>query len=71
VIVTKNVKRAVDYEAQQLLSSRYVLSVGVFPRNLSANVDIPHYGAAFPNPAESERNHVGRSMVPEVAMVQL
>ena len=71
MIVAKNVKRAVDYKAQQLLSSRYALGLGIFPCDLGADIDVPNYGAASTNPAEAERYHVGRTMVPEVAMVQM
>jgi hypothetical protein len=71
MIVAKNVKRAVDYKPQQLLSSRYALGFGIFPCDLGADIDVPNYGAAPANPAEAERYHVGRTVVPEVAMVQM
>jgi hypothetical protein len=71
MIVTKNVKRAMDYKAQQLLSSRYALGFGIFPCDLGADIDVPNYCAASPNPAEAERYHVGRTVVPEVATVQM
>ena len=71
MIVAKNVKRAVDYKAQQLLSSGYALGFGIFPCDLGADVDVSHHGTPSPDPAESERNHICRTEVPEVAMVQM
>jgi hypothetical protein len=59
------------YETQQLLSGRYVLPARVLPGNLGANIDITHDGAALPDAAESERNHVGRPVVAEITMVEL
>jgi len=71
MIVTKNVERSVDYKSQQLFAGRYALGFGVFPCDFGADVDVSYYGTPFPDAAESERNHVGWTVVPEVAMVKL
>jgi len=71
MIVAKNVERSVDYQSQQLLASRYAPGFGVFPCDFGADVDVSYYSTPFPDPAESEGNHVGWTVVPEVAMVKL
>ena len=69
--MAKNVERSVDYKSQQLLASRYAPGLGVFPCDFGADVDVSYYGTPSPDPAESERNHVGWTVMPEVAMVKL
>ncbi len=69
--MAKNVERSVDYKSQQLLAGRYALGFGVFPCDFGADVDVSYYGTPFPDPAESEGNHVRWTVVPEVAMVKL
>jgi hypothetical protein len=71
MIVAENVKCSVNYKTQQLLSGRNALCLSVFPRDLGADVDVSHYGATSPDTAKPKRNYVGRTVVPEVAMVQL
>jgi hypothetical protein len=71
MIVAKHVKRSVDYEAQELLPGRYPLGLGVFPGDLGADINVTNYGATSSDTAEAEGDHVCRTMVPEVAMVQL
>ena len=69
--MAKNVERSMDHKSQQLLASRYALGFGVFPGDFGADVDVSHYGTPSPDPAESERNHVGWTVVSKVAMVKL
>jgi hypothetical protein len=71
MIVAKNVERPMDYKSQQLLASRYAQGFGVFPCDFDADVDVSYNGTPSPDPAESERNHVGWTVVPEVTMVKL
>lgn len=62
--MAKNVERSVDYKSQQLLASRYAPGFGVFPCDFGADVDVSYYGTPSSDPAESERNHVGWTVVP-------
>jgi hypothetical protein len=71
MIATQHVKRAVDHESKHFLSRWNPLSMGIFPRYLRADINVPDNRAALSSASEAERNHVRGTMVTQEAPVQL
>jgi len=64
MIVAHDVKRSVDDEAQQLLASGYPLAPGVLAGDFDADVDVTNHDATLSGAPETERYHVGWTVVP-------
>src|SRR4051794_25509605 len=70
MIVAEHVKSAVHYQSQQFLSRADSLSLCVVPSDLRANIHVADHRSPASDPPESERYHVGCSMVAEVAAIK-
>jgi hypothetical protein len=71
MVLAENVERPVNNESQQLLTGRDPLCARILARDFGADVNVANHRAALPRAIEPERYHVGRSMVPEVATIEL
>src|SRR6476661_6788845 len=70
MVVAEHVQSAVDDKPQQLLSGADALAPGVVASDLDANIYVADYGSAPSDPFQAERNHVCRTLMTKVAMIQ-
>jgi len=70
MVVPKNVQSTVNYQSQDLLPNWNALPLGIVASDLRTNVDVSDHGTTVSRSPQSERDHVGRTAVPEVAAIQ-
>jgi hypothetical protein len=71
MIMTEHMQSPVNYKSQELLASRYALPSRILTRNLGAYIDVSQYWPAFPGATEPEGNDIGRTVVPQVPIIEL
>jgi hypothetical protein len=70
MVVPKNVQSTVNHESQDLLPDWNALPLGIVASDLRTNVDVSDHGTTVSRSPQSERDHVSRTAVPEVAAIQ-
>src|SRR4051794_41434873 len=67
MVVAEYVKRTVHYKSEQLFSGPDALAPSVPAGDFGTNIHVANDSSAPPGSTQTERDHVGRTMMPEVA----
>src|SRR5687767_4117571 len=71
MVVPEDVQSAVHHQSQHFLTNGYLLSLRVVASDLRANVDVSDHCTTLSGPFKAKRDHVSRTMMAEVAAIQL
>src|SRR3990170_2490804 len=70
MVVPEYVQRPMDHQAQNLFAGAHLLTARILARDLGTDINVPEYGPTSSDAAEAEGDHVGRTAVSEITLIQ-